>query len=43
VNAWIGGLFAPDRREDTVGRLLDADLWVPETLHTSCDLLILTE
>jgi hypothetical protein len=25
INAWIGGLFAPDRREDTVRRLLDAD------------------
>jgi hypothetical protein len=25
LNAWIGGLFAPDRREDTVRRLLDAD------------------
>jgi Recombinase zinc beta ribbon domain len=35
LNAWIGGLFAPDHREDTVCRLLDADATRADTARTA--------
>jgi hypothetical protein len=35
LNAWIGGLFAPDRREDTARRLLDADTARAEATRTA--------
>jgi hypothetical protein len=35
VNAWIGALFAPDHREDTVRRLLDCDATRADTARTA--------